>query len=279
MRKVLETWIGFQRNQPVLFWFLFVLFISYGTWIAMQSEIEAFPEFTNVQVQVITQYPGKASEEVERQVTQPLEVATNGLPGLINQRSISIFGLSVITLTFDDNVKSKDARLDLSQHLGDANLPDGVKPGLSSDSTPVGEIFRYTLTGSAPVDEQRLTEDWTLEREFKSIPGVADVVSFGGPTKTLEVRLDVTRMKALGLSITNVAQALGQNHANAGGTIITHGEEGYIVRSIGMYETPQSLESAVVATQKGVPIRVRDIGSVQVSHRPRLGLVSHNQDE
>ena len=279
MRKILEPWIRFQRNQPVLFWFLFVLFISYGVWIAAQSEIEAFPEFTNVQVQVITQYPGKAAEEVERQVTQPLEVATNGLPGLINQRSISIFGLSVITLTFDDNVKSKDARLDLSQHLGDASLPDGVKPGLSADSTPVGEIYRYTLTGSAPLDEQRLTEDWTLEREFKSIPGVADVVSFGGPTKTIKIRLDITRMKALGLSITNVAQSLGQNHANAGGTIITHGEEGYIVRSIGMYETPQSLEAAVITTQKGIPVRVRDIGTVQVSHRPRLGLVSRNQED
>lgn len=279
MRKILDKWIQFQRSQPVLFWFLFVFFISYGAWIALQSEIEAFPEFTNVQVQVITQYPGKAAEEVERQITQPLEVATNGLPGLINQRSISIFGLSVITLTFDDNVKSKEARLDVSQRLNDADLPDGVKPSLSPDTTPVGEVYRYSLTGTAPIDEQRLTEDWTLEREFKSIPGVADVVSFGGPTKTIEVRLDITRMKALGLSISNVAQALGQNHANAGGTIITHGEEGYIVRSIGLYETPQSLESAVVSTQKGIPVRVRDIGSVQVSHRPRLGVVGYNQEE
>ncbi len=279
MRKILDKWLQIQRNQPVLFWFLFVFFISYAVWIAVHSEIEAFPEFTNVQVQVITLYPGKAAEEVERQVTQPLEVATNGLPGLINQRSISIFGLSVITLTFDDDVKSKDARLDVSQHLSEADLPDGVKPTLSSDSTPVGEIYRYTLTGSAPLDEQRLTEDWTLKREFKSIPGVADVVSFGGPIKTIEVRLDITRMKALGLSISNVAQAMGQNHANAGGTIITHGEEGYIVRSIGMYETSQSLESAVIATQKGIPIRVRDIGRVQVSHRPRLGVIGYNQED
>ncbi|MGE5084879.1 MAG: efflux RND transporter permease subunit [Bacillota bacterium] len=279
MLKILNRWIQFQRNQPVMFWFLFLLFLGYGIAIAMSSEIEAFPEFTNVQVQVITQFPGKAAEEVERQITQPLEVAVNGLPGLINQRSISIFGLSVITLTFDDNVKSKDARLDVSQRLGDADLPDGVKPSISPDTTPVGEIFRYTVTGTAPLDEMRLVEDWTLEREFKSIPGVADVVSFGGPTRTVEVHLDLSRMKALGLSISTVAQGLGQNHANAGGTIITHGEEGYIVRSIGLYETPQSLESAVITTQKNIPVRVRDIGTVELGHKPRLGVVGHNEND
>ncbi|MGZ3743370.1 MAG: efflux RND transporter permease subunit, partial [Pseudobdellovibrionaceae bacterium] len=135
------------------------------------------------------------------------------------------------------------------------------------------------LKGNFPVDELRLIEDWTLEREFKSIPGVADVVSFGGPTRTIDVKLDVTRLRALGLTVSNVAQALGQNHANAGGTMITHGEEGYIVRSIGLYEKPENLEAAVVMTQKNVPVRVRDIGQVQVGHKPRLGIVGHNEDD
>jgi cobalt-zinc-cadmium resistance protein CzcA len=229
-------------------------------------------------VQVITQFPGKAAEEVERKLTIPVEVATNGLPGLINQRSISIFGLSVVTLTFDDNVQSKQARIDVSQRLTDVDLPEGVKPALSPDSTPVGEVFRYSLAGSLPVDEMRMIEDWRLEREFKSIPGVADVVSFGGPVRTIEVKLDVTRIKAMGLSVDAVAQALGQNHANAGGAILTHGDESYIVRSIGMYENPESLEQAVIATQHGVPVRVRDIGSVQLSHQPRLGQVGRNEN-
>ena len=275
----LEKWIHFQKKQPVLFGFMLLLFLGYGGTIASQSEIEAFPEFTNIQVQVITQFPGKASEEVERQVTVPLEVATTGVPGLINQRSISLFGLSVITLTFDDNVIGKQARLDVTQRLGDADLPEGVKPSLSPDSTPVGEIFRYTLIGRLPADELRLTEDWQLEREFKSIAGVADVVSFGGPTRTIEVKLDVTRMKALGLTVTSVAQALGQNHANAGGAMITHGDEGFVVRSIGLYEKPENLESAVIATQKGIPVRVRDIGSVQLGHKPRLGIVGQNDSD
>ena len=267
----------FSRGKPILFSFFFVLFLAWGVHIALEGEIEAFPEFTNVQVQIITQYAGKASEEVERQVTVPLEVATNGVPGLINQRSMSLFGLSIITLTFDDSVESRQARIDVVQKLGDADLPDGVKPGLSPDSTPVGEIYRYTLKGDVPVDELRLIEDWQLEKEFKSIPGVADVVSFGGPIRTIDVRLDNNRIKNLGLSIPAIAQALGQNHANAGGAMITHGEESYVVRSLGLYEEPENLETAVVSTQKNVPLRVQDIGTVQLGHKPRLGIVGRNE--
>lgn len=279
MKKLLDVWTRFQKQQPVLFGFLLTAFIVASLLTVLHSEIEAFPEFTNVQVQVISQYPGKAAEEVERLVTTPLEVATTGLPGLMNQRSISIFGLSVVTLTFDDNIVSRQARLDVAQRLSDATLPDGVKPSLSPDSTPVGEVFRYTIEGDEPVDELRLIEDWTLEREFKSIPGVADVVSFGGPTRSIEVKLDMSRLKSLGLSISTVAQSLGQNHANAGGAMITHGEEGYIVRSIGLYEKPESIESAIITTQKNTPIRVRDIGKVQLSHKARLGVVGHNEKD
>jgi cobalt-zinc-cadmium resistance protein CzcA len=278
LRSFLSSWIEFQRRQKVLFLSILAVMVAYGGFVAWHSEIEAFPELTNVQVQVITLLPGKAAEEVERQVTVPLEVATTGTPGLINQRSLSMFGLSVITLTFADDVSIKQARLDLSQKLNDADLPDGVKPSLSPESTPTGEVFRYTLVGSLPVDEMRLIDDWTLEREFKSIPGVADVNSFGGPTRTIEVRLNIKKMNALGLTVGGVAQALNQNHANAGGSVITQGGEACIVRSIGLYETPQSLESAVLGTKaNNAPIRVRDIGKVQFSHHLRLGQVGQNE--
>jgi cobalt-zinc-cadmium resistance protein CzcA len=267
----------FQKGKPVLFSFIFALFLMWGVRIALDGEIEAFPEFTNVQVQIITQFAGKASEEVERQVTVPLEVATNGIPGLINQRSISLFGLSMITLTFDDSTESRKARLDLGQRLSDAELPEGVKPALSPDTTPVGEIYRYTLKGDLPVDELRLIEDWRLEREFKSIPGVADVVSFGGPVRTIDVKVDPNRIKNLGLTVPLIASALGQNHANAGGAMISHGEESYVVRSLGLYEAPENLETAVISTQKGVPLRIRDIGRVELGHKPRLGIVGRNE--
>lgn len=277
MSWLLQRWIAFQQDRKVLFSALLAGLVAVGAWIAFHSEIEAFPDVTNVQVQVITQYPGKASEEVERRVTMPMEVATNGLRGLINQRSVSLFGLSVITLTFDDDVPMRQARVDVSQRLSEADLPDGIKPALSPESTPVGEILRYTLTGDLPVDELRMIEDWTLEREFKTIPGVADIVSFGGPTRTIDVRLSPQRLAALGLSAGDVAQALGQNHANAGGGLLRHGEETYIVRSLGLFEGPETLEAAVVGTRgRNVPVRVRDIGSVRMGHRPRLGQVGAN---
>ena len=279
MKGLIEAWFSFQANQRALFLLTLAAIVGYSAMIASRSEIEAFPEFTNIQVQVITQFPGKAAEEVERLVTIPLEVATNGAAGLINQRSISIFGLSVITLTFDDNVLSKDARLAISQRLGDVDLPDAVKPELSPDTTPVGEIFRYRIESSLPVDEARLVQDWRIVREFKSIPGVADVVTFGGPQRAVEVKLELPRMKALGLSATNVAQALGQNSLNAGGSFIQRGQESYVVRSIGLYETPLNLEQAVISTTKGVPIRVRDVGHVQIGRKPRLGQVGWNDSD
>jgi len=280
MKRLLRRWLNFQQNDKVLFFSLLVGLLLAAAAVARHSEIEAFPELTNVQVQVITLYPGKAAEEVERQVTTPLEVATNGIAGLINQRSISLFGLSVITLTFNDDVILRDARLAVSQRLGDVTLPAGLQPSLSPESTPVGEIFRYTLSGDLPVDERRLIEDWTLEREFKSIPGVADVTSFGGPRRAIEIRLSVPRMSALNLTSSQVAQALGLNHVNAGGSVITHGQEAYLVRSLGLYERPEDLEYAVVSTQSsGVPVRVRDIGHVQIGHQIRLGQVGRNESD
>jgi len=280
MKRFLHAWLSFQEHQRVLFFALLIALIVGGGAIAWHSEIEAFPELTNVQVQVITLYPGKAAEEVERQVTVPMEVATNGIAGLINQRSISLFGLSVVTLTFNDDVSLKDARLAASQRLADVNLPPGVQPGLSPESTPVGEIFRYSLSGDLPVDELRLIEDWTLEREFKSIPGVADVVSFGGPRRAIEVCVSIPRMRALGLTVSQVAEALGQNHANAGGSVITHGQEAYLVRSLGLYEKPEDLDYAVLGTQNnGIPIRVHDIGHIQIGHQIRLGQVGRNEND
>lgn len=279
MKSLVRFIVRLQRDQTLLVAAILLAVVGFGAVTAWNSEIVAFPELTNVQVQVITQFPGKAAEEVERKVTMRLEVATNGLPGLINQRSISLFGLSVITLTFDDAVNAKTARIDVAQRLNDVpDLPDGVKPGLSPDSTPLGEIFRYTIEGDRPVDELRLIEDWKLEREFKSIPGVADIVTFGGPTRTIETNLDVDRMKAFGLTVSGVAQSLQQNHANAGGASITHGDESYVVRSLGLIESVDLIGATVIGEGKGVPVRIRDIGKVAIGSRARLGQVGINKN-
>lgn len=279
MEKLL-TFFTFLINKkfPLYLAILFAIF-GFGGWIAFKSEVEAFPDVTNVQVQVITQFPGKAAEEVERQITIPFEVATNGLPGLINQRSISMFGLSVITLTFDDNVQSKQARLDVNMRLGDVTLPDGAEVGLSPDSTPVGEIYRYTIEGNRSIDELRLIQDWTVVRELKSIQGVADVVVFGGKRRSIDVLVDLEKLKEFQIDYEDVIRELKDNNLNAGGGIINRGDQGFLVRSLGLFEEPYTLENAVVATKDQIPVRVQDIGNVQYGSKPRLGKVGLNDKD
>jgi len=279
MNRFLLRWLQFQRENFVLFLFLLLGVIGYGAYIAFNSEIMAFPEFTNVQLNIQTQYPGHAAEEVERQVTIPLETATRSVPGVINSTSLSEFGLSVILLTFSDDTPNWKARSDTAQYMTNANLPQGVQPGLSPDTTPLGQIMRYSLVGNLPVDEMRMIQDWTVSKALQNIPGVADVEAFGGPTRTIEIKIDIPRMKSLGLSFATIAQNLGANHANAGGDFITHGDEMYIVRSIGLYQDPMDLENAVIATQGNTPIRIRDIGSVVVSHHIRLGQAGRDHDD
>lgn len=276
MKAYLTKWLDFIDHKFVLYLTLIVTTLGYGAYVAMTSEVEAFPDVTNVQVQVITQYAGKAAEEVERQVTIPVEMVTNGLPGLINRRSISMFGLSVVTLTFDDNVQSKQARLDVNMRLSDAGLPEAAEVTLSPDSTPVGEIYRYVIEGPGAIDELRLIQDWTVMREIKGIQGVADVVVFGGKRRSIDVQVDLEKMKEFDLDFSDITHELRSNNLNAGGGLIERGEQGFLVRSIGLFEQPETLENAVIATRNEIPIRVNDIGNVQFGAKPRLGKVGLN---
>lgn len=279
MEKLLKLSIYLINERFPLYLALLLAAFGYGAYVAYNSEVEAFPDVTNVQVQVITQYPGKAAEEVERQVTIPLETVTNGLPGLLNQRSISMFGLSVITLTFDDNVQSKQARLDVNMRLSDVDLPTSAEVGLSPDSTPVGEIYRFVIQGNKSIDELRLIQDWTVMREIKSIQGVADVVVFGGKRRSIDVMVDLEKLKEYNLDFQSIVDEIGKNNLNAGGGFILRGDQGFLVRSLGLFEEPSTLENAVIATRDQIPIRVNDIGSVQFGSKPRLGKVGLNDND
>ncbi len=279
MTKIVQAFLSLLRRQEFIIAFTVIGIGAYFFQTAYDSEIQAFPEFTNVQVKIITLYPGKASEEVERFVTRPLEVVTSGLPGLINSRSISLFGLSAITLTFDDSTLSKQARLDTQQRIREAELPDGVHAELEPDASPLGEIFRYVIKGNLPADELRMIQDWTIERELKSVPGITDVVTFGGPTRTVNVRLDPKKIWDLNLSIDEISEKLSKNNLNAGGGFLVRGEEAYLVRAIGLYNSAEALEKAVVTSRGGAPIQVEDIGRVEIGHLPRLGQVGHNESD
>ena len=220
MKQFLKSWFETLDSFFVLSVFTLILLVGIGLKIVAESEIQAFPNFTNTQVQVITQLPGKAPEEIERLVTSPVEVGTTGVRGLVKSRSISVFGLSVVTLIFDDHTKAQEARVLVSQRVSDIDLPPNAETSLSPESTPIGEIYRYVLKGEASIEEQRLVQDWLIERKLRKIPGVADVVTFGGVRKVAEVKLDTQRLRKMGLDLDKVADLVNENQGNAGGSPI-----------------------------------------------------------
>ncbi len=276
MRRIL----GFALSQPAAILVLTLLFAAAGVVAFRALPIEAFPELADPQVYVITLFPGHAAEEAERQVTLPIEQELNGLPGLTSMRSISLFGLSNITLTFDDGTDLYFARQQVTERLAQADLPDGVKATLGPLSTPTGEIFRYTLEGPAYTPmELREIQDWVMERHIKQVPGVADVVSFGGFTKQFQVEVDPQKLVARGLTLAQVFAALGRSNANAGGNYIEHGPQQYVVRGIGALTNANDIEQVVIAAPNGAPIRVADVARVTIGPAPRRGIVSRDHED
>lgn len=264
--------VQFALRERFLVLFGAVGMLLWGLVSLRQLPIEAYPDVMNTQVQVISQWPGHAAEEVEKLITIPLETSLNGVPRVQSLRSRSLFGLSVVYLVFDDAADDYFARQQVLERVAAATLPAGVQPALSPLASATGEIFRYTVTG-APLMELRTLEDWTLEREFKSIPGVADVVSFGGIIKQYQVEIDPARLRAYDVTLKNVTDALTAANANAGGNYVERGGEEYVVRGIGLLGDVRDIENVVVTTRNGAPLRVRDIATARIGYQPRLGKV------
>lgn len=271
-----------------------LLLAGLGVHAFTRLPIEAYPDVADTWVQIITQWPGHAAEEVERQITLSTERVMNGVPRQTAIRSTSIAGLSVVTLIFEDGTDSYFARQQVVERLGQVDLPDGVTPSLGPLASPVGEILRYRLVNCAqtrtpecreddvaitprPLNELKDIEEWVIERELLATAGVADVVSFGGTIKQYQVLLDPGRLAARGLAIRDVQQALQEANGNAGGGVVVFGPQSLNVRGIGLLR-PDKIGEVAIATRDGVPIRVRDVATVQVGHQPRLGRVSVNQD-
>jgi cobalt-zinc-cadmium resistance protein CzcA len=276
MRRLL----AFSLAQPGFVLAATLAFAVAGAFAFWNLPIEAFPELADPQVYVITLYQGHAAEEVERQVTLPIERELNGIPKLSRMRSVSIFGLSYVTLTFEDDVDLYLARQQVTERLDGVDLPDGVKPTLGPLSTPTGEIFRYTLVGShASPMELRELQDFVVERGIKQVPGVADVVSFGGFRKEYQVAVDPQALRARGVTLEQVFAALAKSNANAGGNYIAHGDEQYVVRGLGTLSSVDDVQNVVVAARDGgTPIRVRDVARVSVGPAPRRGIVTRDRD-
>ncbi len=271
---MLKKIVDLALRERLVVYFMTVLIIVAGIYAFTQLPIEAYPDLTNVRVQVITQWPGRGAEELEKFITIPIETEMNGIPHLLNLRSISLFGLSVVTLTFDDNADEFFARTNVTQKLQNVQLPDQVNSQLSPQSGPTGELFRYTLTSpTRSVMELKSIEDWVLERQFKAVEGVADVVSFGGPTKQYEVDIDPHKLAYYGIPLHQVSDALAQNNANAGGSLIEQGSQGYVFRGVGLLGSLTDVENVVVANYNGTPLKIAQLGEVQIGHAVRLGKV------
>jgi heavy metal efflux system protein len=268
--------IDFALTNRFMVLALAILLLVWGAISFHNLPVEAYPDVANNYVQIITQWPGRAGEEVEQQVTIPVEIQMNGIPHLEHLRSVSLFGLSSVMLIFDDQSSNDWNRQKVLERLSQVTLPPGVQPQMGTDWSPVGQIFWYTLKSTNPkydLMELKSIEDWTLEKQFKSVPNVVDVSSFGGTTREYQVRVDPNKLVSYGLSIGQVEQQLTGNNTNAGGSFIEAGLQQVNVRAVGLYTSVQDIEQTVLKAQNGTALRVKDIAMVTQGPKIRLGQI------
>jgi cobalt-zinc-cadmium resistance protein CzcA len=273
--------VQFALRQRFLILLLVVALIIGGSISFQRMPVDAYPDLSPPMVELITQWPGHASEEVERLITIPLEVEMNGIPNLRVIRSISLYGLSDVIMTFNNGTDNYFARERAFERLSQVNLPAGVVPSMAPLSSPSGLIYRYVLESPDRTPQELKTyEDWVIERAYKSVPGVADDSGFGGTVMQYQVLLDPTKLYGYHLTVPQVIQQLANNNANAGGGFYSQGGQFYYVRGLGLMRDVQDIGDTVVGSQNGVPVRIKDIGQVVMGHAPRLGEFGfmHNND-
>jgi cobalt-zinc-cadmium resistance protein CzcA len=274
---VIAKLLQFALNQRFITGLLGATLIGLGLWAFQQLKIEAYPDLSDTQVVVITVYPSHATEEVEQQVTIPIERALNSVPYVIARRSRTIFGLSVVELTFDYGTDDYLARQTVLEKLRDAALPDGIEPTLGPLSTPIGEFYRYIVAGEgADAMTLRELQDWVIAPRLLQVAGVADVVPFGGLIKQYQVEVDPLALEKYGLSVGQVAQAVAASNQNAGGAMLDTRQQALVVRGVGLIRSVSDIENTVVDANDGVPIFVRDIGRVQIGAAPPTGVFGLN---
>ncbi len=267
-------------TQPVLIVLGTVLFIFAGVVAFKNLSVEAFPDVTDTQVTIIALYPGRAAEEVEKQVSLPIEVAVSGLPNALRVFSHTQFGLSYTVITYDDKADVLQARQQVTERLRGIDLPTGVDASLAPNATPVGEVMRYRLRGDGySTTDIRTVEDWVVERSIRQVPGVADVVAMGGAIKQYEVQPDLDKLRAYKLSFQNLLDALGRGNSNAGGSYVAQGAQQFTIRGIGLLRSADDIGQIVLAARGGTPILIRDVAQVNIGAVPRLGVVGQDDDD
>jgi len=277
MNKFIKSIITFSLKNKFFVVFITLLVVVAGVASFMNTPIEAYPDVTNTHIIIISQWPGRSAEEVEKFITIPIETEMNAVPNKTSLRSISLFGLSVVTMYFEDNIDDFFARQNVMNRLANVNLPDNVQSDVEPPYGPTGEIFRFTLESKTMgVKDLKTLEDWVVERNLKQVPGVADINSFGGETKTYEVSVDPQLLKKYGFTALDVFKAISNSNINVGGDIIEKSSQAYVVRGIGLINDLGELGNIVVSNINGTPILIRNVAQVHEGALPRLGQVGRD---
>jgi cobalt-zinc-cadmium resistance protein CzcA len=280
MNKFIKSIIHFSLRHRNLVFFLTAVLAVIGFVSYRNTPIETFPDVTNTQIIIIAQWPGRSAEEVEKFISIPLEIALNSVQKKANLRSTSAFGLCYIRIIFDDDVDDAFARQQVLSRLGNADLPEGIKPEVQPPYGPTGEIYRYTLKSKTKdIRELSTIQQWVLDRQFKSVPGVADVNSFGGEEKSYEISTNPEYLVKYGLTSLDVYNAVAKSNVNVGGDVIEKNGQAYVVRGIGLLNNVDDIKDIIVTKVNGVPILVRNVGDVIETGKPRLGKVSRDKQE
>ena len=279
MQKFVKNIIGFSLKNHVLILFLTAILLIAGVISYINTPIEAYPDVTNTRVRIITQWPGRSSEEVEKFVTLPIMREVNTIPRKSEVRSTSLFGLSVVTVIFEDDVDDFFAQQYASNRMQDLDLPEGAEASIEPPSGATGEIYRYVLKSDLPVREVLAINKWVIERELLSVPGIADIVSFGGEEKIYEIKVNPAELLNYDLSPLEVYKAVATSNINVGGDVIQKGSQAFVVRGLGLLESIEDIENTLIEVRGSTPIRVKQVADVSVSSKPRLGQVGLDDED
>ena len=279
MNRFIKSILSFSLKNKFFIFFVTALLAVAGYISFKNISIDAFPDVTNTSVTIISQWPGRSAEEVEKFVTRPIEIAMNPTERKTSIRSSSLFGLSVVKITFDDDVDYAFARLQVNNHIGDADLPDGVQPGIEPPYGPTGEIYRYTLTSNhKSARELKTIQDWVVDRQIREVPGIADLNSFGGEVKTYQITINPEKALQYNVTPLELFDAVSKSNINVGGDVIEQSGQAYVVRGIGLLNDIGEIKNIIVNNINGTPIFVSNIAEVTESALPRLGQVGRDRD-
>jgi len=279
MHKFVKNIIAFSLQNYVLVLFMTAILFVAGIISYINTPIEAYPDVTNTRVRVITQWPGRGAEEVEKFVTLPIMRVMNTIPRKTDVRSVSLFGLSVVTVIFEDGVEDFFAQQYASNRMQDLNLPEGADASIEPPSGATGEIYRYVLKSNLPIREVSAINEWVVQRELLSVPGIADIVTFGGEEKIFEIKVNPAELANYGLSPLEVYEAVSNSNINVGGDMIQKGSQAFVVRGIGLLESIEDIENILIDVRGSTPIRVKQVATVGVSSKPRMGQVGLGDDD